>query len=167
MRIVRLFDKSLFVRRIRPRSEEQGKRISSIAFPSIDSHIKDFVHLRFPPFGGFWIEEVNKRSMTVPPFDGFTVVEQVSFVFGLLVVGTVVVDDRSGPEHDFDVVAVKIVDKALGIREERFVPDEIVVASGPSGINVKASKGDLVFHVVLCHLHDGLLILGVIIPDDM
>jgi hypothetical protein len=49
--------------------------------------------LRFPPFGGFWIEEVNERSMTVPPFDGFTVVEQVAFVLGLLVVGTVVVND--------------------------------------------------------------------------
>jgi hypothetical protein len=64
-------------------------------------------------------------------------------------------------------MAVKIVDKALGIREERFVPDEIVVASSPSGINVKASKRDLIFHIILGHLHDSLLVLGVIIPDDM
>ncbi len=64
-------------------------------------------------------------------------------------------------------MTVKIVDKALGIREERFVPDEIVVASSPARINVKASKRDLILHVILSHLHDALLVLGVIIPDDM
>ena len=103
----------------------------------------------------------------MPPLDGFTVVEEVSFVFGFLVIGTVGVDDRGGPEHNFDVVRVEIVDESLGVWEEGLVPDEIIVASGPAGIYVEPSKGDLIFHVVLCHLHDGLLVLGVIVPDDM
>ncbi len=121
----------------------------------------------FPPFGGFGVEKVHERSISMPPLDGFAVVEEVAFVFGFLVIGTVVVDDRGGPEHDFDVVGVEIVDETLGVGEEGLIPDEIIVAGGPAGVYVESSEGNLVFHVGLCHFHDGLLVLGVIVPDDM
>jgi hypothetical protein len=84
-----------------------------------------------------------------------------------LVIGAVIVDYRCGPEHDFNVVRVKIVNKCLRVREEGFVPDKIIVASSPSRIDVKASERDLIFHIILSHLHDCLLILSVIIPDNM
>lgn len=84
-----------------------------------------------------------------------------------MVVWAVVVDDGCGPEHDFDIVRVEIVDEALRVREEGLVPDEIIVAGCPSRVDVEASEWNLVFHVVLCHLHDSLLVLGVIVPDHM
>ena len=64
-------------------------------------------------------------------------------------------------------MGVEIVDETLGVGEEGLVPDEIVVAGGPAGVYVKSSEGNLIFHVGLCHLYDGLLVLGVIVPDDM
>src|SRR3989338_8321015 len=97
-----------------------------------------------------------------------TIVQHVIVLFGSLKVGGVGVDGRCHPQNDAHSERVEVIDHLGGVGVFVGVPDEVVVSSGPSRVEVHGAHADAAVQKAVDKVDLGLLVgLATAQPNPM
>ena len=125
-----------------PRTKEVGYRVGTVAFPAVYTHLNYVFHHTLPPLFSLRIKEVQKRAFTMPPMNNLAIIKQVALILSLLINTTILINNTSNPQNNFNIPLLEPLNHALHIRKQFLIPFKIIITRRPSRVNIKTTDGN-------------------------